>query len=48
MKSSCPPTPEYMTVPIESAQTCPVRSTEIAELIATTFGLRAITKGSLV
>ena len=34
MKSIWPPTPEYIRVPIESATTCPVRSTSIAELIA--------------
>ena len=35
MKSICPPTPEYIVWPIESATTWPVRSTSIAELIET-------------
>ena len=34
MKSIWPPTPLYIRCPIESAQTWPVRSTSIAELIA--------------
>ena len=34
MKSICPPMPEKMRWPIESAQTWPVRSTSSAELIA--------------
>ncbi len=38
MKSCCPPTPEMMRVPTESAQICPVRSTSTAELIAITLG----------
>ena len=35
--------PEYMRVPMESAQTCPVRSTSIQELIAVTRGFWLIT-----
>lgn len=35
MKSIWPPAPLYRRRPIESATTCPVRSTSIAELIAT-------------
>ena len=34
MKSICPPTPEYIRCPIESATIWPVRSISIAELIA--------------
>ena len=48
MKSTCPPTPEWKRVPIESAQTCPVRSICTAELMAVILGLRAMTYGSLV
>lgn len=29
IKSTCPPKPEYIRVPMESAFTCPVRSTQI-------------------
>jgi hypothetical protein len=47
MKSIWPPTPEYMRVPIESAQIWPVRSTSIALLIAVTLGFLRITAGSL-
>lgn len=43
MKSTCPPKPEYIRVPIESEQTCPVRSTSIAELMAVIFGFCAMT-----
>ena len=35
MKSIWPPTPLYRRRPIESATTCPLRSTSIAELMAT-------------
>lgn len=42
MKSTCPPKPEYILVPIESDDTCPVKSTSIHELIAVIFGCRAI------
>jgi len=47
MKSSWPPKPEYIEVPIESAQTCPVRSTDNAELMATMLSFCATMKGSL-
>jgi hypothetical protein len=47
-KSTCPPVPEKMRVPMESAQTCPVKSTSVAELIVVIFGFREMTKGSLV
>ena len=43
IKSICPPTPENSYMPIESAQTCPVKSTSMAQLIAVTRGLRLIT-----
>ena len=46
-KSSWPPVPEKILVPIESAQIWPVRSTSTAELIAIMFGLREMTQGSL-
>ena len=48
MKSICPPTPEYRRCPIESATTWPVRSTSIAELIATIRRNERMTCGSLV
>ena len=48
MKSICPPMPEKIRWPIESAQTWPVRSISSAELIATTRGLRRISAVSLV
>ena len=35
MKSICPPTPEYIVWPMESATTWPVRSTSMAELMET-------------
>ena len=38
MKSIWPPTPEYMREPMESAQTWPVRSIWMAELMAVTRG----------
>ena len=46
-KSTCPPMPLYGVLPIESEHTCPVRSTSIAELIATMRSFCAITNGSL-
>lgn len=42
MKSTCPPNPEYILVPMESETTCPVKSTSIHELIAVILGCRAI------
>ena len=48
MKSICPPTPEYMRYPIESATTWPERSTSIAELIAVIDRNERITWVSLV
>ena len=47
MKSIWPPTPEYIRNPIESAQTWPVRSISIAELMAVTLGFCLITAVSL-
>ena len=46
-KSSWPPVPENILVPIESAQIWPVRSTSVAELMAIIFGFWQITHGSL-
>jgi hypothetical protein len=46
MKSTCPPMPLKGRQPTESEQTWPVRSTSIAELIATMRSFRAITQGS--
>ena len=46
-KSSWPPVPENILVPMESAQICPVRSTSVAELIAIMLGFWRITHGSL-
>ncbi len=46
-KSSWPPTPLYSRVPMESAQTWPVRSTEMAELMQTILSFWAMLKGSL-
>ena len=46
-KSTCPPMPLYIALPIESEHTCPVRSTSMAELIATMRLFCAITNGSL-
>ena len=40
--------PEYILVPIESEQTCPVRSISIQELIAVTLGFWQITAVLLV
>ena len=47
-KSSWPPVPEYMRVPMESAHTWPVRSISVAELMDTTFGFLAMIQGSFV
>ncbi len=47
MKSICPPTPEMILLPTESAQTCPVRSSITAELTATTRGFLAMVLGEL-
>ena len=46
-KSTWPPMPLYGVWPMESAQTCPVRSTSMAELMATMRSFCAITNGSL-
>ena len=46
MKSSCPPKPEKMRVPMESEFTWPVRSMDSAELSATMRSFWAITLGS--
>jgi hypothetical protein len=43
MKSICPPTPEKIRVPMESATTWPVKSTSMALLIAVTLGFRRMT-----
>ena len=48
MKSTWPPMPLQSFGPSESAQTWPVRSTSIAELIAVISSWRAITNGSFV
>jgi len=48
MKSIWPPTPEYCRSPMESAQTWPVMSTSMAELMAVTFGFRRMTAVSLM
>ena len=48
MKSTWPPIPEKNRPRRVSAATWPVRSTARAELIATMWSLRAMTKGSLV
>ena len=48
MKSICPPTPEYIRYPIESATTWPLRSTSMAELIAIMLPSERITWVSLV
>jgi hypothetical protein len=47
-KSICPPTPEYSRWPIESATTCPVRSTSMTELMATIRSNERITCVSFV
>ena len=47
MKSICPPMPLNSFEPILSAQTCPVKSTSIALLMATTFGFLLMICGSL-
>ena len=47
-KSSCPPVPEKIRIPIESAQTCPVRSISVAELMEITFKFLEITYGLFV
>lgn len=43
MKSTCPPNPEYILVPIESETICPVRSHSMQELMAVIFGIWEIT-----
>ena len=48
MKSIWPPTPQYIRRPMESATTCPVRSTSIAELIAVMCRNERMTWVSLV
>jgi len=48
IKSICPPMPEYILCPNESAYTCPVRSTSRAELIATILSFMRIRAVSLV
>src|SRR5207249_8576349 len=48
MKSICPPIPEYIRNPIESATTWPERSISSAELIATTDSFLRITDVSFV
>ena len=49
MKSIWPPTPLYIRCqPIESAQTWPVRSTSMAELMAVMRRSRRITEVSFV
>ena len=47
-KSIWPPMPEYMRGPMESAQTCPVRSISMAELMAVMRRRRRMTAVSLV
>jgi len=47
-KSNCPPIPDTIRVPIESAQTWPLRSTCSAALMATTAGLAWMITGSFV
>lgn len=42
IKSTCPPKPEYILVPIESDEIWPVKSTSIHELIAVILGCLAI------
>ena len=48
MKSICPPMPEKIAWPIESAQIWPVRSTSSAELMAVTRGFLRTSATSLV
>lgn len=45
-KSTCPPVPLNWELPMLSAQTCPVKSTWIAELMDTILLFLATTKGS--
>lgn len=47
MKSTCPPTPEYSRVPIESAATCPVKSTCNATRHSSTSAAARAQHGSL-
>jgi hypothetical protein len=48
MKSICPPIPEKIVCPIESAHTCPDRSTSMALLMAATRWFFRISAVSLV